>query len=399
MKTLCRWHKKYTFYFSTLLILAAFIGVQTQATDSINSPEFAVLIVLDGFRPDYITIHEAPTLRQLISEGVWVEHAVGVFPSNSTVNQTSLVTGAYPNTTGIPNNSRYDRMTDEILTGLRDNRATTISEVFRSAGLRTASVSHYMVEGKVDTYSRNFGEALLMLRGNKKPNLLIYLNLSIDSAGHQSGPFSPQTARAVKQADDEIRLLIDTMKDQGIYENSVFVVVSDHGMSPTGGQLIRPNLEYQLWTNGFTVAQTAREIHETTDIVHLQHGSAFLYLREGRFTEERYDKLVNILGAIEGVDVLDHTALKALHTDPERLGDVVIVPQAGYTLYPGTGNTGIHGRPQEQQITLLFVGPGFRKGVILQEAEIVDVVPTLLHLFNLPIPSTVDGKVLTEALM
>lgn len=376
-----------------ILALLAAISVTKAAR-----PEYAIIIVLDGFRNDYIDLYDTPTLRQLAGEGVRYEQANGVFPSNSTVNQTSLVTGAYPKTTGIPNNSRFDRATDRILSPLRDNRATTIAQVFQGSGLRTASVGHYMLEHHVHSYTRNLGQGLLWLRGELPPHLFVYLNLEIDSSGHASSPFSPQTRQAVEQADREVRALIDTLKSQRIYEQSIVVVVSDHGMSPSGGQSIDPNLEYQLWAGGFTVAKTEQEIIDRTDIVQIQHGSAFLYLRNGRFDSEREKFLLEHLRQIEGVEVLSRDALKQLGTDPELVGDLVVVPQDGYTLYPGSGSTGIHGRPQEQQITLIMAGAGIRKGVVLKEAEIIDVVPTLLHLFGLDIPKTVDGRVLTEAL-
>lgn len=363
-----------------------------------GSPEYAVIIVLDGFRNDYIERYDTPNLRLLAAEGVRYEGAVGVFPANSTVNQTSLVTGAYPKTTGIPNNSRYDRTLDQIVSPLRDNHAVTIAEAFRDAGLRTASVSHYMLEGHVDSYSRSLGEGLMWLRSSSLPNLFVYLNLEVDSAGHGSGPFGTRTAQAVAQADAEVGLIVDLLKERGIYDRTVIVVVSDHGMSPAGGKLIYPNLEYQLWANGFTVAKENREILERTDIVHIQHGSAFLYLRDGRFDAEREQELIRALRQIEGAQVFDREALVSLHTNPDLVGDIVVVPEEGYRLYPGSASSGIHGRPTEGQITLILSGAGIRKGVVLQDAVIVDVVPTLLALFDLPIPSTVDGRILTEAL-
>lgn len=374
-----------------LVLAAAWAGTAAQ-------PEYVVIIVIDGFRNDYMELYDTPNLHELAKEGVRFEAATGVFPSNSTVNQTSLVTGAYPETTGIPNNSRYDRNADRIIEPLRDNRAVTVARAFRDAGLRTASVSHYMLERDVDLYSRNLGEGLLWLRGNSPPNLFVYLNLAVDEAGHGGGPFSARTAEAVAQADAEVGIILDTLRARGIYDKTVIVVVSDHGMSPADGQPIRPTLEYQMWAHGFTVAKDNAAIRADTDIVQIQHGSAFLYLRDGRFDTQREEELLAALRQIVGAVVYDREALRELHTDPDLVGDIVVAPAAGYTLYPGRANSGIHGRPAESQIALILSGPGIRKGVTLGEAEIVDVVPTLLALFDLPLPATVDGRVLTEAL-
>ena len=41
-------------------------------------------------------------------------------------------------------------------------------------------------------------------------------------------------------------------------------------------------------------------------------------------------------------------------------------------------------------------GPGIRKNFDLGVAKIYDVAPTVLHIFGLPIPRDVDGRVLME---
>lgn len=44
----------------------------------------------------------------------------------------------------------------------------------------------------------------------------------------------------------------------------------------------------------------------------------------------------------------------------------------------------------------LAYGPGIKKGYKIENAKIYDIAPTVLHIFNLPIPNDMDGKVLTE---
>jgi predicted AlkP superfamily phosphohydrolase/phosphomutase len=45
---------------------------------------------------------------------------------------------------------------------------------------------------------------------------------------------------------------------------------------------------------------------------------------------------------------------------------------------------------------LIAAGPGLRAGAQIREASIYDVAPTVLHLMRLPVPSDMDGRVLTE---
>ncbi|MGQ9584244.1 MAG: alkaline phosphatase family protein [Anaerolineae bacterium] len=44
----------------------------------------------------------------------------------------------------------------------------------------------------------------------------------------------------------------------------------------------------------------------------------------------------------------------------------------------------------------VMAGEGIRRGVALPEAHIVDVAPTILHLFGVPVPQDADGRVLRE---
>src|SRR5690606_15188284 len=103
-------------------------------TVSDSGPRHIVMLMLDAFRPDYLTLYDPPNLKRLMREGTWVAEARSVFPSTTTTNQTSFVTGAFPGSTGIPNNARYDRESDRILRPLRDNRCPTIAEILRDNG-------------------------------------------------------------------------------------------------------------------------------------------------------------------------------------------------------------------------------------------------------------------------
>jgi len=47
---------------------------------------------------------------------------------------------------------------------------------------------------------------------------------------------------------------------------------------------------------------------------------------------------------------------------------------SGYSIVAGGGG-GIHGRPEEDQITLILAGVGVQQGLVGGEARIIDVVP------------------------
>jgi predicted AlkP superfamily phosphohydrolase/phosphomutase len=66
---------------------------------------------------------------------------------------------------------------------------------------------------------------------------------------------------------------------------------------------------------------------------------------------------------------------------------------ASHIVEPIVGMSGHH-RPEG---IALLSGQGIKSGAALQDAKIIDLAPTILYTMGLPIPSDMDGRVLTEA--
>jgi len=93
---------------------------------------------------------------------------------------------------------------------------------------------------------------------------------------------------------------------------------------------------------------------------------------------------------------------------PQRSGDILVATNLNDTKnaygYAGTHfSTGVAGHggssPYETDIRLLASGPDFRNSIRSDlPTSNVDIVPTILSLYQLPIPKTMDGRVVTEFL-
>lgn len=70
----------------------------------------------------------------------------------------------------------------------------------------------------------------------------------------------------------------------------------------------------------------------------------------------------------------------------------ISVLNADQPLKPRGSIIGVH-RPEG---TLIAAGPGIRSGVVLPEASILDVAPTLLHSLGLQVPEDFEGHVITD---
>ena len=73
--------------------------------------------------------------------------------------------------------------------------------------------------------------AWLALPPAERPRLAtLYFDL-VDDAGHRFGPLAPETAAAVKEADDALARLLAGLDRLGLRTGASLVIVSDHGMS------------------------------------------------------------------------------------------------------------------------------------------------------------------------
>jgi len=311
---------------------------------------------------------------------------------------TSLLTGAYPATTGIANNAQYVAEEDRIVSGPRDNRAKTIAEILSASGYRCASVNHFMLENRgVQTYVQGDMRDVIELVKSRQYDFIAYYFAETDKVGHRSGPFGPEMREAVLKADGEIGQLIQTLEEMGLFENTLITVNSDHGMSPFEKKNVEPDPVRTLKAAGFKIAENQQQMEPDTEAIVLSMGSRLIYLRKP-LTEERRTILENRLKAIQGARLLGRAELDSLHAHNNRSGDYALVPLPGYSISNAGDPGGLHGRPAEKYGFLIFHGPGIRKGALVDAARSIDTVPTLLSLLNVPKAETVDGIAIDRAL-
>ena len=77
-----------------------------------------LLIVLDGLRPDYVTVETMPNLNALAQGGVVFERHHAIYPTVTRVNAASIAAGSHPGTHGLLGNTVY-------LPGVKEEPFTT----------------------------------------------------------------------------------------------------------------------------------------------------------------------------------------------------------------------------------------------------------------------------------
>lgn len=82
--------------------------------------------------------------------------------------------------------------------------------------------------------------------------------------------------------------------------------------------------------------------------------------------------------------------------------DIVLLPKKGYEIYGGITRDVFHDKRigwttgNHPNGIFLAHGPDVRKGTEIEDARIIDVAPTILHMMGIRVPEDMDGKVLTE---
>ena len=81
-----------------------------------------------------------------------------------------------------------------------------------------------------DAYVPNYEKALSFLMENRKnPTLVFLYSVHTDHAGHKHKWMSPEYIQSIEEADVEIGKFIEKMKQEGLYKDTHFMFLTDHG--------------------------------------------------------------------------------------------------------------------------------------------------------------------------
>jgi hypothetical protein len=198
----------------------------------VKSIDRALIISIDGLRPDLLARGEARNLRWLMRSGSFSLWAVTVPAAVTLPSHTTMLTGVRPEIHGVTWNGDKPGAYP---------RVPTLFQLARQSGMTTAlasgktKFSAFAAPGALDWSSiRAAGdrqvtdEAIAILRGHR-PNVLFVHLPGPDVAGHTYGWGSPQQVDAVQHADAQVGRLLDTLSDLGLTDSTFILISADHG--------------------------------------------------------------------------------------------------------------------------------------------------------------------------
>lgn len=222
------------------VVFAAALAVSLATADDVPQKK-ALVIGIDGCRPDALLAAKAPHLQDLVKNGAFSDMARTGDMTASGSGWGSLLTGVWREKHGVKGNdfarSNFAEYPD-MLARIKKARPNS----FVASIVHWEPIKHQIVK-KADV-SEAFKTDAAVLRAacelvsNKNPDVLFVHFDDVDGAGHKHGfdPKEPKYIEAIEKADEQVGTLLKALRDRPTYpkEDWLIVVSTDHGGSGKG---------------------------------------------------------------------------------------------------------------------------------------------------------------------
>ncbi|MGB0346720.1 MAG: alkaline phosphatase family protein, partial [Balneolaceae bacterium] len=224
-------------------LIAIGILILACTPQTIKKTEHVILIGVDGMSPDGVKHAHTPVMDEMMVNGAHSETARAVLPSSSGANWASMLNGAGPEQHGVISNSwRTDNFILPATVVNERNKFPSIFSVIRKhmpeatlgAIYHWGPIVNYFEEGDVDysispdSEEETTNLSVDFILENKPDFTFIHLD-HVDGAGHGFGHGTQPYYDSVSKADSLIGLIVQATKDAGIFEDTIFIITSDHG--------------------------------------------------------------------------------------------------------------------------------------------------------------------------
>ena len=382
------------------------ISGRKNSPSQFNKP-YVILISADGFRSDFAQMYEAKNLQALSQQGVRAKFMTPSYPSVTFPNHYSIVTGLYPSHHGLVDNSYIDIPTGAFYT-MSNKKMVAEGKWYGGTPLwvlaekqKMISASFYWVASEADiqnikpTYHYIYNEKIdiatrikavkdwLSLPEELRPHFITFYFPDVDHDAHNFGPEDVQVKKSVQFVDSSINALQASLSTLQLPINYIFV--SDHGMAKVDNVNTKA-LPSSIDTTYFTVPWGDTQLH--------------LYAKDKSKIASTYEALKKDTSVT--VYTLDQTPnywhYKKSDDRFNRLGDLIVVPH-----YPKVfnlsnrkttmGKHGFDNHMPEMRASFMAWGPAFKKGLVIDGFENVNIYPLIAHILGLDYDTnSIDGK-------
>lgn len=350
-----------------------------------------ILLLVDGLRPDVaeaaLAAGQLPALAAMTRDA-GIARGITVFPSTTNVAYLPFLTGCTPGTANIPSIRWLDRGTyagrwwreremvrsycGYQVSRLDADIAPSVPLIFElvpeSLAIFTPITRGLTPERDPGRGERKFWGALAhyaqwhqpsddavtrhLLRGVDQDWRFIFAQFpAVDGYTHQSTPDGPKVLRALRKVDDTVARLRTRLAARGELEDTLILMVSDHGATP-----VHAHLDLADWFRSQGVPTMSHPViwekEPRAAVMVAGNGSALVYARPGVPRPDRRP-----LSALRGPDGFGakHDVIAALVAEPavafvaaeETPGAVRVADASGEALIQvgDAGGTGTDNEP------------------------------------------------------
>ncbi len=422
-----------------------------------------VLSVDSLFFDDMEWVRECPNLSEILNRGSQIERVQSVYPAMTYAAHATMLTGCYPDTHGIYHNEKVqvDNPFPDWHWRREELKVPTLIDAIKPLGHRFCVVN-WPVTGADPAIDYNlpeiwsetpdgdsrprfltvaspemvplFDKYRHLLRWKYQPELdefgtaclgevmeqyqpeVVLLHLSfLDHSRHATGGFTPESKAALLACDERFGRIAAQMKRLGIYDETNFVVIGDHGHLPVA-QVFHPNI--LLRRNGLIELNKKGQVKDWKAYCHSAGLSCHVVLKDPEDLEVRA-QVEAILEACVADEALGceqvltiQQAREQWHLDGPfhyivegRLGTSFGNSCTGELLQPTDNrdyklSVSAHGHMPTKgpQPTFFAAGPQIKAGVTIPFARLIDEAPTWAAIVGAQMPQA-QGSVIQEILV
>jgi predicted AlkP superfamily pyrophosphatase or phosphodiesterase len=422
-----------------------------------------VVISVDALNSlDFPQINGLPAFKKLLNQGSYAKEVISVYPSLTYPAHTSIVTGTYPLEHGIIANTLFQPgvKSPDWFWYHKDIKVPTLYDIARRFGLRTGALLWPVTAGAKINYNLpeiwpnhpGQNQVLLVLTNGspwyildlnfrfgklmngthqpelddfvtesacrtiltKRPNLMMIHLTDVDYHRHYYGFMSEEAKNAIKRQDHRIHKIIKAAQKTGIYNQTTFIILGDHGFLDVKYQV---NLNAFFKKAGLLKLTPSGSLGDWRVYANPCDGSAQVYLKDPR--DQNLKQMVfNLLESLRkdqgsGIEAIFNRA------EASRMGvgegpEFVVEAKPGYYFNSDWQSPGLckvgpidlekdnyradHGfSPYKPGYRTFFLasGCGIKKGVVIPSIQIIDEGPTMAELLGLKLPKA-RGRILRE---
>lgn len=261
-----------------------------------DDKDHVIILAFDGWGASSFEAAEMPFLKSMLRESAWTLHKRSILPASSACNWATMFKGAGPEAHGYIEWDTRKPVFDVAYADAKGNFPSLFS-VYREAHpdheigyLYQWEGMFYIFEMGDFNYIKHFAlsevgsdamkEASIAYIQEKKPALALMAWDYPDHTGHTVGWYSDAYMKELSHIDSIIEGIVNACKAAGIYENTLFVITSDHGgHDKTHGQPVMSDLEtpFIIFGKGVRPGKIKSPLMQydvaaiLTDYLHLRH--------------------------------------------------------------------------------------------------------------------------------